>query len=243
MSNPSRIEWTDATWNPVTGCSKISPGCKNCYAERMAMRLQAMGQPRYRNGFKVTLQSDILTLPLTWKRPSRIFVCSMSDLFHPDVPLSFVSSVFNVMGKAHWHVFQILTKRSKRLLELSTKLTWYDNVWIGVSVENSDYTYRVRHLQQVEAKIRFISLEPLLGPIRRLPLSGIGWVVVGGESGPQSRPMKECWVQDIKKQCQKRGIPFFFKQWGGRRKCKTGRILDGRTWDEFPKHDLLRSAI
>jgi len=243
MAKPSHIEWTDATWNPVTGCSKISPGCKNCYAERMALRLRAMGQPRYRNGFKVTLQPDILTLPLVWSRPCRVFVASMGDLFHPDVPLSFIRSIFDVMGKAQWHIFQILTKRSERLLELSGELKWHDNVWIGVSVENSDYTYRIRHLQQVRAKIRFISLEPLLGSIGRLPLSGIGWVVVGGESGPQSRPMEERWVQAIKRQCQERGVPFFFKQWGGRRRRRTGRMLDGRTWDEFPKYDLTRGAI
>lgn len=234
MSQQSKIEWTDVTWNPVTGCSKISPGCKNCYAVRMANRLKAMGQYRYRNGFDVTLQPDLVEQPLKWKTPRFVFVNSMSDLFHPDVPLEYIQQVFDVMAKAHWHTFQILTKRSERLLELSPYLRWPENIWMGVSVENSDYTFRINDLQRVPAAVRFLSVEPLLGPINRFPLRGIDWVIVGGESGPHSREMKEEWVKKIRDKCIAFGVPFFFKQWGGTRKHKTGRKLGGRTWDEYP---------
>lgn len=234
MAGDSRIEWTDATWNPVTGCTKISPGCKNCYAHRMAQRLHAMGQARYRNNFAVTLQPDLLDQPLRWSQPRKKFVNSMSDLFHDDVPLDFIQAVFEVMGKAHWHTFQILTKRSERLVELAPKLSWPANIWIGVSVENAGYTYRVDHLRKVAAAVRFISVEPLLGSIPRLPLQGIHWVIVGGESGPGARNVDARWVRQIRDRCVAQGVPFFFKQWGGTRKKVTGRRLDGRTWDEMP---------
>lgn len=234
MAQLSSIEWTEATWNPVTGCSKISPGCKFCYAERFAKRLQAMGNPRYINGFRVTLHWDLIPLPLTWKKPRLIFVNSMSDLFHEAVPIEFIQAVFRTMEAAHWHTFQILTKRSKRLLEVAPHVNWPDNVWMGVSVENQDYTWRVHDLQKVPAAVRFLSVEPLLGPIPNLPLDGIDWVIVGGESGPRARPIRPEWVREIRRQCQEKGVAFFFKQWGGRNKKAAGRILDGRTWDEMP---------
>lgn len=230
----SKIEWTDSTWNPLTGCNKVSPGCKYCYAERMAARLKAMGNPNYRNGFQLTLHEHALNLPLTWKTPQFIFVNSMSDLFHEDVPLEFILRVFDVMRQASWHAFQVLTKRSHRLAELSPQIQWPDNVWMGVSVENANYTFRIDHLRQTQAKIKFLSLEPLLGPIPNLNLSGINWVIVGGESGPSARPMDEEWVIDIKDQCLEHEVPFFFKQWGGKNKKKTGRLLEGRTWDAVP---------
>jgi protein gp37 len=230
----SKIEWTDSTWNPVTGCTKISPGCKNCYAERMAKRLKAMGQPNYKNGFNLTLHHHMLEKPLEWKKPSLIFVNSMSDLFHQDVPLEFILQVFNTMKEANWHQFQLLTKRSERLMELSPKITWLDNVWMGVSVENQEYTYRIDHLRKTEAKIKFLSIEPLIGPVNEMNLNNINWVIVGGESGPRSRPIEKDWVLDIKDQCKKANVPFFFKQWGGTNKKKTGRLLQGRTWDELP---------
>jgi protein gp37 len=237
MPGNSRIEWTDATWNPVTGCTKISPGCKNCYAHRMARRLHAMGQARYRNNFDVTLHPELLEQPLRWRQPRKIFVNSMSDLFHQEVPLEFIQAVFAIMGKAYWHTFQILTKRSERLAELAGKLTWHENIWMGVSVENRNYTHRVDHLKRVPAAIRFLSVEPLLGPIPRLPLQKIDWVIVGGESGPGSRQMDPQWVRQIRDRCIAQGVPFFFKQWGGTRKKLTGRELDGRTWDEMPETD------
>ena len=234
MAQQSTIEWTDATWNPVTGCSKISPGCKNCYAERMAKRLRAMGQPRYRNGFAVTLQPDVLDAPLRWRSTRLIFVNSMSDLFHEEVPVEYVQAVFRTMEAASWHVFQVLTKRADRLEQLAPWLPWPSNVWMGVSVENADYTRRVRHLQRVPATVRFLSVEPLLGPIPHLPLSGIHWVIAGGESGPHARPVEPAWIRGIRDQCVARKVPFFFKQWGGVRKKRTGRMLDHRTWDEMP---------
>ena len=234
MPSRSTIEWTDMTWNPVTGCTKISPGCKNCYAHRMAHRLHAMGQPRYRNNFDVTLHPDLLEQPLRWAQPRKIFVNSMSDLFHPDVPEKFIQAAFDVMGQAYWHTFQILTKRSERLVELAGQLPWHDNVWMGISVENKDYTYRIDHLRKVPAAVRFLSVEPLLGPIPKLPLQGIDWVIVGGESGPRCRKIEPQWVQQIRDRCIAQGIPFFFKQWGGTRKKSSGRELDGRTWDEMP---------
>jgi len=234
MAGNSHIEWTDATWNPVTGCSKVSPGCKHCYAERMAKRLQAMGQPNYANGFEVTLQPHMLELPLEWKRPRRVFVNSMSDLFHKDVPLSFIKKVFSVMRRANWHQYQLLTKRSERLLEVSPLLTWEPHIWIGVSVENDDYTTRIDDLRKTGADVKFLSLEPLLGPLRKLNLRGIDWVIVGGESGPGARPMNPDWVRDIRDQCIRANVPLFFKQWGGQFKKRTGRVLDGRTWDQMP---------
>ncbi|MGB7763145.1 MAG: phage Gp37/Gp68 family protein [Bryobacteraceae bacterium] len=235
MATNSHIEWTDATWNPVTGCSKISPGCKHCYAERLALRLQAMGQKNYRNGFEVTLQPQMLELPLRWKSPRRIFVNSMSDLFHQDVPLSYIKEVFSAMRRAHWHQYQVLTKRSERLLELSPRLEWEPQIWMGVSVENEDYLDRIDHLRRTGAHVKFLSLEPLLGPLRRLKLRGIDWVIVGGESGPGARPVDPAWVMDIRDQCAGGGVAFFFKQWGGVQKKRAGRELEGRTWDEMPE--------
>ncbi len=235
MAVNSSIEWTESTWNPITGCTKISPGCKHCYAERLAIRLQAMGVKNYRNGFQLTLHEDLLDLPLRWKKPQVVFVNSMSDLFHEDVPKSFILRVFDTMVRTPWHRFQILTKRSDQLLELDALLPWTSNIWMGVSVENQDYTFRVDDLRKTGAAIKFLSLEPLLGPLSRLNLEGIDWVIVGGESGPGARPMEKAWVQDILKQCQRADVPFFFKQWGGVNKKKAGRRLNGRTWDEMPK--------
>lgn len=234
MASNSSIEWTESTWNPLTGCTKISPGCKNCYAERLSLRLQAMGQPNYANGFILTTHEHALELPLQWKKPQTIFVNSMSDLFNKDVPVDFIHRVFDVMRRADWHRFQILTKRSDRLLELSPQLPWASHIWMGVSVENEDYVYRIDHLRGTKAKLKFLSLEPLLGPLRRLNLKGIDWVIVGGESGPGSRPMAQSWAIDIRNQCRKANVPFFFKQWGGFNKKKAGRSLEGRTWDELP---------
>ena len=234
MGDKSAIEWTDATWNPVTGCTKISPGCKNCYAERLAARLQAMGNPRYRNGFAVTLHPDQLALPLKWSAPRRIFVNSMSDLFHEVVPEDFIRRVFETMEKASWHNFQILTKRASRLEELAPQLPWPQNVWQGVSVESSQYTWRIEHLRKVPSVIRFLSVEPLLGPIPNLPLKGIHWVIVGGESGPYYRPMNPAWAKGVRDQCLAAGVPFFFKQWGGRTPKAGGRLLDRRQWNEMP---------
>ena len=238
----SKIEWTDSTWNPITGCTKISPGCKHCYAERMAKRLKAMGQENYQNGFKLTLQPHMLEKPLEWKKPSLIFVNSMSDLFHKDVPLEYILQIFEIMKEANWHQFQVLTKRSERLMDLSTKIHWPDNVWMGVSVENIDYTFRIEHLRNTQAKIKFISFEPLIGSTGRMDLSGIDWVIVGGESGPKSRPIDREWVLEIKNQCESDNVPFFFKQWGGVNKKKAGRLLLGKTWDETPKIDKLVSS-
>jgi len=235
MSQKSKIEWTQATWNPVTGCTKISPGCKNCYAERMAARLQAMGSHRYRNGFKVALQEDIAELPLEWKQPKLIFVNSMSDLFHNDVPSDFIVKVFDTMKRAGWHTFQVLTKRSQRLASLAPYLPWPENIWMGVSVETPRYKFRIHDLCEVPAAVRFLSLEPLLAPFPRLPLRRIDWVIVGGESGPRAREMKPDWVRDIREQCRDRGVAFFFKQWGGTNKKAAGRFLDGRTYDEMPE--------
>lgn len=235
MGANSSIEWTEATWNPVTGCDKISPGCKHCYAERMAERLQAMGQRNYRNGFELTLQERALSLPLTWKKPQTIFVNSMSDLFHKDVPADFIARVFNVMSRADWHQYQVLTKRPERLEELSSSLPWQPHIWMGVSVENEDYVSRIDHLRRTPALVKFLSLEPLLGALPELDLSGIHWVIVGGESGPGARPMSESWALDIRDQCLKAGVPFFFKQWGGVNKKKAGRLLEGRTWDDLPR--------
>lgn len=234
MSTKSAIEWTESTWNPLTGCTKISPGCQHCYAERMARRLQAMGQPNYANGFRLTLHEHALAAPLGWKKPQMIFVNSMSDLFHRDVPLAFVLQVFDVMRQAHWHTFQVLTKRSERLLALDDAIDWPANVWMGVSVERQDYAFRIDHLRASHAQIKFLSLEPLLGPLPALDLARIDWVIVGGESGPGARPLDPVWVTEVRDQCLAAGVPFFFKQWGGVRKKRKGRMLEGRTWDEMP---------
>ncbi|HEV7681195.1 MAG TPA: phage Gp37/Gp68 family protein [Pyrinomonadaceae bacterium] len=234
MGTRSTIEWTEATWNPVTGCTKISPGCKHCYAERMAFRLQAMGQANYRNAFDLTLQPQTLVLPGKWKGPQVIFVNSMSDLFHKDVPLEYIQRVFEAMWLADQHVYQVLTKRSERLRLLSPFLEWASHIWMGVSVESQDYTSRIEDLRQTGAHVKFLSLEPLLGPLPSLDLGGIDWVIVGGESGPSARPMREEWVLDIRDQCEIAGVHFFFKQWGGTNKKKSGRLLENKTWDAMP---------
>ena len=238
MSEKSSIEWTQSTWDPVTGCTKISDGCKHCYAERMAKRLKAMGQPNYKNGFNVTLHAHSLELPLSWKTPQTIFVNSMSDLFHKDIPEDFIKEVFLVMNKTYWHRFQILTKRAERLVELNEKLNWSRNIWMGVSVENDEYSYRVDLLRNTKAKIKFISFEPLLGPISNCNYQEINWVIVGGESGPGARPVQENWIVEIRDNCVKNNVPFFFKQWGGFNKKKAGRLLEGRTWDGMPQNEF-----
>jgi protein gp37 len=234
MATNSHIEWTDATWNPVTGCTKISPGCKHCYAERLARRLQLMGQANYRNGFELTLQPQMLDLPLRWRTPKRIFVNSMSDLFHKDVPALYIKDVFAVMARADWHQFQVLTKRADRLRELSSDLPWAPHIWMGVSVENPDYIHRIDDLRATKAAVKFLSLEPLLGPLPQLNLRSIDWVIVGGESGPGARSMQPDWVTDIRNQCVHAGVAFFFKQWGGVQKKRMGRTLEGQTWDQMP---------
>jgi len=234
MNLNSKIEWTDGTWNFATGCTKISPGCKNCYAARLAKRLKAMGNPRYKNEFELTLHEDLLELPLSWKPPKKIFVNSMSDIFHEGVPLGIIQKAFQTMVKADWHQFQILTKRSERLRELSSQLPWAGNIWMGVSVENADYSFRIDDLKKTDAQIKFLSLEPLIGPLPNLDLNEIDWVIVGGESGPKSRFMEKSWVIDIRDQCVEANVPFFFKQWGGFNKKKTGRVLEGTTWNGMP---------
>lgn len=234
MSTKSSIEWTETTWNPLTGCTKISPGCKHCYAERMSKRLQKMGQRNYVNGFDLAIHRHVLPRPLEWKKRQMVFVNSMSDLFQKNVPEEFVFEVFDIMRQAHWHDFQVLTKRSDRLAELNKKIHWPSNIWMGVSVEDKNYCYRIEDLRNTNAAIKFLSLEPLLGPLPNLVLNGIDWVIVGGESGPGARPMQKSWVIEIKNQCSEFGIPFFFKQWGGANKKKTGRLLDGIIWDQMP---------
>jgi protein gp37 len=234
MAFNSAIEWTEATWNPITGCTKVSPGCQHCYAERLAKRLQAMGQRRYAHGFRVTLHPDLVALPLRWRTPRCIFVNSMSDLFHDAVPAAFILRLFAVMGRANWHCFQILTKRAERLVDLSPRLPWASHIWMGVSVEQRRYLSRIDALRQTGAQVKFLSLEPLLGPLPDLDLQRIDWVIVGGESGPGARPMDPAWVLDVRDQCQRAHIPFFFKQWGGVHKKQAGRLLEGRTWDEMP---------
>lgn len=247
----SSIEWTGQTWNPVTGCDKISSGCKFCYADVMAKRLKGMGQHNYRNGFKLTLQPHMLERPLKWKKPSLVFVNSMSDILHKDVPLPYIEKIFKVMKEASWHQFQVLTKRSEQLAEVAAKLNWCRNIWMGVTVESADYKFRIEHLRKTPAYIKFLSLEPLLGSLGELNLDGINWVIVGGESGKGPiRPMNPTWVREIRDQCLKQGVPFFFKQWGNLSNnpnpldatakqnggsAKGGRVLDGRTWDEMPE--------
>ncbi len=235
MAEVSTIEWTNSTWNPVTGCHKVSAGCANCYAERFAERWRGIPGHPYEQGFDLRTWPDRLNLPLTWKEPRTIFVNSMSDLFHQEIPLKFVKKIFEVMNQAHWHQFQVLTKRADRLEMLSPGLKWTPNIWMGVSVESDKFTYRIDSLRKTKAKIKFLSLEPLLSPIPNLKLKGIHWAIVGGESGPGARPMEKEWVLDIQKQCRKAKVPFFFKQWGGVWKKKNGRTLDGRTWDQMPK--------
>lgn len=254
MATNSPIEWTDATWNPVAGCSILSPGCTNCYAMRMASRLEAMGQQKYagttrRSGNRpkwngvINLDRKALEIPQRWSSPRTIFVNSMSDLFHEDVPLSFVKDVFAVMHDTPRHTYQILTKRAERLEELSPHLQWEPNIWMGVSVENEDYVWRIDHLRRTDAHIKFLSLEPLLGPLNNLNLSNIDWAIAGGESGPNARPMEAAWVRSIRDQCTRAGVAFHFKQWGGTNKKKAGRKLDGRTWDEYPARRLNCSQV
>ena len=242
MATNSNIEWTEMTWNPVTGCSKISAGCLNCYAEKMAKRLKAMGMERYENGFAVTLQPDLLDVPSHWREPRVVFVNSMSDLFHEKVPFYYIKQVFDTMVKCPHHTFQILTKRSKRLREIAPKLPWPSNIWMGVSVEDARVVRRITDLRSVPAAVHFLSCEPLIGPLDSLLLDGLHWVIVGGESGPGARPMKSEWVRSIFRQCRKADVPFFFKQWGGVRKDLAGRELFGRTYDEMPMTDQVSLA-
>jgi protein gp37 len=241
MATASKIEWTEMTWNPVTGCDKVSAGCTHCYAERLAKRLQAMGVERYRDGFKVTLHEDLVELPLKWRQPRLVFVNSMSDLFHEKVPAEFIRRVFATMERCPEHRFQILTKRSKRLAQLAPQLPWPANVWMGVSVEDARVVSRIADLRTVPAAVRFLSCEPLIGPLDDLPLEGIQWVIAGGESGPKARPMRPEWVESILRQCRASNTAFFFKQWGGVRKDLTGRELNGRTYDEMPRPALQKS--
>ena len=230
----SGIEWTTRTWNPLTGCTKISPGCKNCYAERMSHRLKAMNNQKYRNGFNLTMHPKNLLDPLSWRKPSKVFVNSMSDLFHDEVPDHFILSVFEIMGQAAQHQYQVLTKRPARVVSMNAHLNWLPNIWLGASVESKDYVERIDAIRATGAAVKFLSLEPLLGALPDLDLTGIDWVIVGGESGPRARPVKESWILDIRDQCRRAGAAFFFKQWGGVNKKKTGRLLQGRQYDEMP---------
>jgi len=234
MALNSSIEWTEATWNPVTGCSHISAGCAHCYAERMALRLQAAGMPKYANGFKVTTHEKELETPRSWRKPHDVFLCSMGDLFHEKVKSGFIQRVFDVMKACPHHRFQVLTKRSARLRQLARTLPWPDNVWMGVTVEDGRVVSRIDDLRAVPAKVRFLSCEPLIDDVGHLQLNGIHWVIVGGESGPGARVMEPAWVRSIKRQCEMSGVLFYFKQWGGTRKHLNGRELDGRTWDDMP---------
>jgi protein gp37 len=230
----SSIEWTEMTWNPTTGCDKVSAGCKFCYAEVMSKRLKAMGQEKYKNGFDITIHEDTLSTPFSWKTPQVVFVNSMSDLFHKEVPLDFIVKVFEVMNQCPQHTFQILTKRADILATYSPLLNWTENIWMGVSVEDGNVTARIDHLRNTGAHIKFLSLEPLIGPLPNLNLSKIDWVIVGGESGRKPRPMQPDWAIDIREQCKSASVPFFFKQWGGTNKKKNGRLLNGQTYDEMP---------
>jgi protein gp37 len=235
MSQKTKIEWTESTWNPISGCTKISRGCDNCYAEKMAFRLQAMGTKGYENAFEVTLHPEALTKPLKLKKPQMIFVNSMSDIFHDKVPDEFIFEIFEIMNKAHWHTFQVLTKRPKRLEALNDKLKWADNIWMGVSIESNDYIKRADYLRGCDAKTKFLSIEPLIGSVDKLDYTGLDWVIVGGESGFGAREMKKEWVVDVQEKCTNLNIPFFFKQWGGVNKKAAGRQLDGKIYDELPK--------
>jgi protein gp37 len=238
----SSIEWTEMTWNPTTGCSKISAGCKHCYAEIMSKRLKAMGVEKYKDGFKVHAFPEALNIPYTWKNAKMVFVNSMSDLFHREIPLTYIKKVFDVMNDNPQHVFQILTKRAERLLELHNELKWTHNIWMGVSVENEYTADRIDYLRKTKAKVKFLSFEPLIGPLPNLNLKKIDWVIVGGESGASPRPMEADWVLDIQEQCENSDVAFFFKQWGGRNKKAAGRILNGRTYDEMPEIELMGSV-
>lgn len=242
MGAASKIEWTNATWNPVTGCSSISEGCSHCYARRMAKRLEAMRLYRYRNGFRVTTHYDIIDVPLHWRKPRSIFVNSMSDLFHEEVPLEFIERVFSTIELASWHVFQVLTKRAERLEKIAAKLRWPGNLWIGVTVESQKHTDRIKKLSGVPAAVKFVSFEPLLGPIKQMDLSAVDWAIVGGESGPHSRKMDPEWARIIRDACIDLSVPFFFKQWGGPRKKRNGRILDERKWNQYPQQRYSREA-
>ncbi len=230
----SSIEWTEMTWNPTTGCDKISAGCKYCYAEVMSRRLEAMGIEKYKDGFELRIHEDALLIPFEWKKPKVVFVNSMSDLFHADVPLSFIQKVFEVMNKTTLHTYQVLTKRAERLYELHDQLNWTANIWMGVSVENEKVMDRIDFLRETNAKVKFLSCEPLIGPLPNMNLENIHWLIARGESGRKARPVKEAWVWDIRQQCAEQGVAFFFKQWGGINKKKTGRELGGRTYDEMP---------
>jgi len=243
MADGTAIEWTDATWNPTTGCDRTSPGCDHCYALTLAKRLKAMGSPKYQRdgspktsgpGFGLTIHKDALTIPYRWTHPRRVFVNSMSDLFHDNVPLSFIREVFAVMRDTPQHEYQVLTKRSRRLAKVAHDLAWPSNVWMGVSIEDDRYVFRARHLCQVPAAVRFLSVEPLIGPVPSLGLEGIDWVIVGGESGQDARPVEPSWIEDIRDRCIATSTAFFFKQWGGRTPKAGGRLLGGRTWDELP---------
>lgn len=242
MAETTAIEWTEATWNPVTGCNKVSSGCQHCYAERLARRLKLMGVARYRNGFQVTLHPDLIDLPLHWSKPKMVFVNSMSDLYHEHIPDEFILQVFETMNRAPQHIFQILTKRAERLAQIAPRVKWTQNIWQGVTVESSEYTYRLDLLRTVPARVRFVSCEPLLSPLPFLDLRGVDWVIVGGESGPSARPMSPDWVRDIRDMCLESGTSFFFKQWGGVQKHKTGRVLDGQTWSQYPSSSSDRFA-
>jgi protein gp37 len=238
----SHIEWREMTWNPTTGCTKISAGCKNCDAEIMSKRLQAMGVEKYRTGFKLTLQPEALEIPYEWHKPKLVFVNSMSDLFHEDIPLKYIQKVFQVMNDCSQHTFQILTKRADVLSEYDKHLSWSPNICTGVSVENVETTWRIDELRKTSACTKFLSLEPLLGPLSYLNLKKIDWVIVGGENGPKARPMKKEWIIEIKKQCLQNEVPFFFKQWGGKNKKANGRILNGKTYDEMPRREIKMAA-
>ncbi|AKI96554.1 DUF5131 family protein [Kosmotoga pacifica] len=238
MSSSTKIEWTEATWNPVTGCSKFSKGCVHCYAERLCKRLQAMGSKKYRNGFQPTIHPETLTEPFKWKTPKMVFVVSMGDLFHESIPDYFIQQVFTVMNQAYWHTFQVLTKRAERFLEISRRVKWTSNIWAGVTVESEEYKHRIDLLREVPARVRFVSAEPLVGDLGELDLQQIHWVIAGGESGPASRKLEADWVRSIRDQCLEQNVLFFFKQWGGFNKKKNGRVLDGRTWDEKPNKTM-----
>jgi protein gp37 len=241
MSDNSAIEWTDATWNPVTGCRKVSPGCDHCYALTFAERFRGVPNHPYQQGFDLKLWPERLGLPLQWRKPKRIFVNSMSDLFHKDVPDDYIQRVFEVMNKADWHIFQVLTKRSPRLARLGKTLPWSPNIWVGVSIELDQYRWRADHLRKVPAYTRFISAEPLLGPLDNLNLEGIHWLITGGESGFGHRPCDPVWVRSLRDRCQAAGVAFFHKQWGGRTPKAGGRLLDGMMWDQFPQTSLVAS--
>jgi protein gp37 len=242
VSYESAIEWTESTWNPVTGCTQVSPGCDHCYALTFAERWRGVKGHPYENGFDLQLRPDRLDIPLRWKRPRMIFVNSMSDLFHKDVPDEFIKNVFSVMQRASWHTFQVLTKRPQRAARMAHVLEWPTNIWLGTSIETERYAWRVDHLRKVNAALRFLSCEPLLGSLASLDLAGIGWVIVGGESGPHFRAPSVEWVRELRELCMREQVPVFFKQWGGRYPTAGGRVLDGRTWDELPETALHRTS-